>query len=149
VNLATPDRYASPAFLRWLRPGATLRKASLEFNAARKRKKPEIKYGFSFKRLHAEQVAFAMVGDAIVHHAEPRWLTLQEMLRLSGFPIDYPLEPMSAENQGHLIGRGVLPPVGAWLAAQVASGLERNRPAVPGVEEHRLFTAPGSVTVLS
>jgi site-specific DNA-cytosine methylase len=113
---------------------------------SKSREKKISRVSFSLKRLDPDKPAGAMIGPKLVHPYEPRLLSIQEMLYFSGFPLSYRLSgsPMA---QASLIGRGVMPPVGAWLARHVRRAIEegaRFYGATRRAFELDLFKPPGS-----
>jgi site-specific DNA-cytosine methylase len=83
--------------------------------------------GLGHIRLKDTGPATATVGYAMVHPIEHRFLTLNEVQAIAGYPDDYDFggkSPFAKELD--LIGRGVCPPVGEWLARLVAESLKEN-----------------------
>ncbi len=81
--------------------------------------------GFGHVRLKADSVATATVGYSMVHPTQHRFLSVNEVAVLAGFPNGYKF--MGGElgaQQLDLIARGVCPPVGAWLARSVMAGIK-------------------------
>jgi DNA (cytosine-5)-methyltransferase 1 len=76
----------------------------------------------TIRRIHRGQPA-PVVMHELVHPTEDRGLSIKELATLCGYPPGY--EFIGAKDAGQ-VGRGVCPPVGAWLAANVARCLERN-----------------------
>lgn len=62
------------------------------------------------------------------HPTEPRYLSINEMSRLTGFPDwwDWDVKG-SVSAKASLIARGVTPPVGRWLAGFIHNALTENR----------------------
>lgn len=86
------------------------------------------KVGFGHTRLRDVGPASATVGYAMVHPTEHRFLTVNEVQALAGFPDDYEFTGgQNGAQQLDLIARGVCPPVGEWLARRVREGLERGK----------------------
>lgn len=137
-------------FLRFVRQGENLRTARERYveRYGEKRARAVKKTGFSLRRLRADRVAGAMISSRFLHPTEPRYLTVGEMLHFSGFPLDYRLSG-NPHAQASEIGRGVMPPVGAWLARIVAAGLRRDRPDRGRVVEANLYQPPGAVRELN
>lgn len=71
---------------------------------------------FTIKRARSGQPA-PVVMHELVHPTEDRGLSIRELATLSGYPSMY--EFVGATDAGQ-VGRGVCPPVGAYLAEQVA-----------------------------
>jgi DNA (cytosine-5)-methyltransferase 1 len=71
-----------------------------------------------------------------VHPEEHRMLTAREYARLSGFPDDFELMG-GPEHWVEQLGRGVCPPVGVWIASEVAAYLRGERGSY----------GPGEVTI--
>jgi site-specific DNA-cytosine methylase/2-polyprenyl-3-methyl-5-hydroxy-6-metoxy-1,4-benzoquinol methylase len=72
----------------------------------------------------------ATVGYGMIHPKQHRFLTVNEVQALAGFPDDYVFEGRGANElpKMQLIARGVMPPVAAWLAASIKDSLELNQP---------------------
>jgi site-specific DNA-cytosine methylase len=67
-----------------------------------------------------------------VHPTEPRYLTVREIARLSGYPDWWKWDiPVGPQTKSSLIARGVTPAVGNWLAKLVYESLEAGAPATP------------------
>lgn len=82
------------------------------------------KPSFLAYRINPDQVLGVIFGDKTFHHKEPRHLALNELGVLHGFPPEYNW----VSNFHRLdVQRGVLPPVGEWLARVVAAGIKANR----------------------
>lgn len=102
--------------------------------------------GIGHIRLKTDGPATATVGYAMVHPTEHRFLHLNEIQALAGYPqsFDFGGSGMYAKELD-LVARGVCPPVGEWLARSVAACLKDPAPVrgpsvtlydyrVPGVE---------------
>lgn len=64
------------------------------------------------------------------HPTEPRYLTVREMARLSGYPDWWNWDTGTGpQSKASLIARGVTPTVGEWLAALVKASLDWEKPA--------------------
>jgi len=87
---------------------------------------------FGHCRLPVGKPGGAVVGYAMVHPTQHRFLSTEEMQLLSGYPADYEFTPTSAGARASEIARGVCPPVGAWLAKAVRRA----------VDQHKLLTKP-------
>jgi site-specific DNA-cytosine methylase len=100
-----------------------------------------------YHKVHPERIAHAITGAILVHHAEPRWLTVQELAYLTGYPASYRFAAGNSGAKGGEIARGVCPPVGAWLAQLVASGIRGGTAttAEPRAWEVNLFKPPGAI----
>lgn len=120
-------------YLHLLRPGQRLR--SLQEEHLMPEGGWEIKpnghcrgrVGFGHVRLRDSGPATATVGYSMVHPTENRFLSVNEVQALAGFPQNYrfPGKDRGAD-QLDLIARGVCPPVGEWFADRVAEALIRN-----------------------
>lgn len=86
-------------------------------------------------RLPLERPSGAVVGYGIVHPTEDRFITINEMKLLCGFPIDYKFVPKGLSACASEIARGVCPPVGEWLAGHVARALLQGERQAPEVRE--------------
>lgn len=84
-------------------------------------------------RVDGEGHIGTITGDYFVHPTLDRFMGINELKVLNGFPEDYWLEGNPA---GHfsLISRGVCPPVAEWLAGCVSRGVAGNEPAEAGTE---------------
>lgn len=85
-------------------------------------------------RVDANDVLGTIAGDYFIHPTEDRFLGMNELKVLNGFPIDYQLEG-SPQYHASLICRGVCPPVAEWLAENIRYAIERNEPVTPGTEQ--------------
>jgi site-specific DNA-cytosine methylase len=132
-------------FLNEVQPGETLRGARARLPKKKRDRLPGI--GFVYHKVHPERVAHAITGAILVHHAEPRWLTVQELAYLTGYPASYRFAAGNSGAKGGEIARGVCPPVGAWLAQLVASGIRGGTAttAEPHAWEVNLFKPPGAI----
>lgn len=84
--------------------------------------------GFGHVRLDDHGPATATVGYSMVHPTQHRFLHVNEVAALAGFPPGYVFDGgPSGAKQLDLIARGVCPPVGRWLAEQVRRGVEAGR----------------------
>lgn len=83
--------------------------------------------GFGHVRLKDSGPATATVGYSMVHPTEHRFLSVNEVQALAGFPQSYRF-PGAARgaDQLDLIARGVCPPVGEWFARRVAEAVARD-----------------------
>lgn len=79
---------------------------------------------FGHRRLHGDEVATTMSGYILIHPTKPRPLGVNELKQLCGFPLDYEVQGVSADVQVKQLSRGVCPPVGEWLARNLARGLK-------------------------
>ena len=83
-----------------------------------------IPLGFGHIRLRTGGPASATVGYAMVHPTEDRFLCVNEVAALAGFPDEYEfVGGVSGAAQLDVIAMGVCPPVGEWLAKAVRDGL--------------------------
>ena len=77
--------------------------------------------GFVVKMAHPERLA-PLVHHLVAHPFEPRFLSLDELMALSGIPLDWKFS--GNYNASALeLSRTVLPPVGKWIATAVKQGL--------------------------
>jgi site-specific DNA-cytosine methylase len=154
--------YWHPDFIRMVKPGDALRAVYPRWlkrvqkrygkrltEDLRRRVAP--KPNFGNRRVPLDKPCGAVVDAFLIHPTELRYLTLGELLHLSGFPTDYPLVGSTFANRAHQICRGVLPPVGEWLAGNVARALRMSRPAPeqPTFLEINLYSKPGDVRELT
>lgn len=99
---------------------------------------------FTIKRTRADAPA-PVVMHELIHPTEHRALGVNELKVLCGFPSWYEFLGLSDVGQ---ISRGVCPPVGAWLARNVARCLELNEREAPTVRLIDVSRPPGAVTEL-
>lgn len=105
------------------------------------------KPSFLAYRINPDKVCGVLFGDKTFHHTEPRHLALNELGVLHGFPKDYDW----VSNRHRLdIQRGVLPPVGEWLAGAVADAIRAaSRKRAPVAKPTRTLvdfrTVPGAI----
>jgi DNA (cytosine-5)-methyltransferase 1 len=86
-----------------------------------------------------------VVMHEMIHPTEDRALSVKELALLCGYPPGY--EFVGARDAGQ-VGRGVCPPVGEWLARQVARSLDLNEREAPTVRLIDVQRPPGTVVVL-
>lgn len=99
---------------------------------------------FTIRRCRPDQPA-PVVMHELVHPTEHRAMGVNELKALCGFPSWYEFVGLSDVGQ---ISRGVCPPVGAWLARNVARCLEVNEREAPTVRLIDVSRPPGSTLVL-
>jgi site-specific DNA-cytosine methylase len=115
---------------RWLKntkPGHRL-----QFTYDRLVRKPKIgargqKLGrpsFLKRRLDPSGPSTTIIGNALFHPTQHRFLAVNECAALCGFPQSWQWPKTDGYN---LLARGVMPPVGEWLARQVAAAIRRGR----------------------
>lgn len=78
-------------------------------------------------RLPLDRPSGAVVGYSMIHPTEHRFLSTEEMQRLSGFPDDYVFTAKAVQARASEIARGVCPPVGAYLGSAFAAALDRGK----------------------
>lgn len=105
--------------------------------ALAKKKKVKVVVGrpsFQLQRLPWDGYCSVLTGDCRkIHPKENRMITVEEAAALSGFPKDYQFSG-SVSNQTSEIAKGVMPPVGEYLAKIVWKGLVAKRKAYgPGL----------------
>lgn len=78
-------------------------------------------------RVDGEDLIGTITGDYFVHPTEDRFLGMNELKVLNGFPQDYWLE---GPPGGHasLLARGVCPDVAEWLAGRARAAVDRGVP---------------------
>jgi len=84
-------------------------------------------------RVDGNDVLGTIAGDYFIHPTEDRFLGMNELKALNGFPPEYFLEG-SPQYHASLLCRGVCPPVAEWLAGNIRRAVDRNEPAIAGVE---------------
>lgn len=82
-------------------------------------------------RVAGDGLIGTITGDYFVHPTLDRFMGIDELKVLNGFPLDYWLEGQPG-GQFSLLSRGVCPPVAEWLARNVASSIAANVPASGG-----------------
>lgn len=82
------------------------------------------KPSFLAYRIDPTKVAGVVFGDKTFHHLEARHLALNELGAIHGFP---PTWDWVGEHHRLDVQRGVLPPVGEWLARAVAAAIAADR----------------------
>lgn len=76
-------------------------------------------------RARADEPIGAFIGDFVIHPLEHRKLGLEEAKAVCGFPPEFVFDrPGPGFSE---LARGVMPPVGAWLARSVARSLEEDK----------------------
>lgn len=81
---------------------------------------------FLVHRLLPDAPSYTVIGCKIIHPTEDRHLSVAENAALCGFPSDY--DWSSAGSDGYnQVARGVMPPVGEWLARNVYRAIEKDR----------------------
>ncbi len=87
--------------------------------------------GFMYCRLNNETTMGAFTGDFFIHPDEDRFIGVEEMKALCGYPSWFTLLGLPS-GHASMLARAVLPPVGAWLARSVRKVLRQpERPWVP------------------
>ena len=84
----------------------------------------------SARRLGLDGPSGAVVTPWLWHPKEHRQLALEEFAALTGFPQDYKWEERGKARHDptvRLMARGVMPPVGAWLAENFARAIRANK----------------------
>lgn len=154
-----PDQYYTKEFIRMCKAGKALRDPYEAYLAKLMKRRPNItererkklapRPSFGDRRAPRDQAMHAVVDTMILHPTEDRYLTLGELAFLGGWPTSYPLLGSNVDQKGRLLTRAVLPPVGRWLAGEVARGISGNRAAPPGrVREVNFYKEPGHITEL-
>lgn len=83
--------------------------------------------GFGHVRLKDRGPASATVGYSMVHPVEHRFMTINEVQAIAGFPQSYKFTgSKNGAKDLDYIARGVCPPVGEWLARRVAEAIKKN-----------------------
>lgn len=100
---------------------------------------------FMLHRLTDEEPPGAFTGNYWLHPHEPRYIGINEMKALTGYPLDYELAG-SKNVAATLLAQAVMPAVGEWIAryakSSIVDNVELDRPRVM---LHDLREAPGSV----
>lgn len=82
---------------------------------------------FGLRRLPVGRPGGAVVGYSLVHPTEDRWIGVEEMGLLSGFPLSYKFAPKRPEAIEDEIARGVCPPIGEYVGRCFAAALEHDK----------------------
>lgn len=131
-------------FFNEVGPGETLRNVRDRYlQKSGKRDEDVIRPGFAYRRADPDRPACTVTGATQIHPDLPRLMSTRELLAVCGFPLSYRLVGRSANDKQPQIARGVLPPVGNWLAKVVRDGLSASKPVSPGLVEVNLYK-PGS-----
>lgn len=102
---------------------------------------------FLKRRLESGQPSGVVIGTTLFHPTQDRYLAVNEAAALCGFPQSYQWPKSDGYN---LLARGVMPPVGEWLARHVAAAVRRGtRLRMPGRWLVDYREAPGSVREVS
>lgn len=78
---------------------------------------------FMHTRLHAHRPMNAFVGNYYFHPTSPRFLGVQEMKAVCGYPLSYKMAGRPGKT-ATLLAQAVLPPVGAWVGRMCKLTLE-------------------------
>lgn len=98
---------------------------------------------FMLHRLNGDYPPGCFTGNYWLHPHEPRYIGVQEMKALTGYPQDYELAG-SKGMAATLLAQAVMPDVGEWVARGVRDSLDINEPITnPRVYWEDLRTAPG------
>lgn len=103
-------------------------------------------------RLRPDRPAVGTVGYAMCHPTQHRFLHINEVQALAGFPQAYVIDRGTKWGSAELdlIARGVCPPVGEWLAKSVKASLDRRiyvkKPTVTIFDFRKPGIAPVDVT---
>jgi len=85
-------------------------------------------------RVNGDGLIGTITGDYFVHPTADRFLGINELKVLNGFPEDYFLEGTPG-GWASLISRGVCPNVAEWLASCMRRGIDAGKSAHTGVRE--------------
>jgi DNA (cytosine-5)-methyltransferase 1 len=96
-------------------------------------------------RVHGDRPMGTLTGDYFIHPTEDRFLGMNELKVLNGFPEDYAFEGRPG-CWASLIARGVCPPVASWLAQNVKNTLLYGVPESGGVYEVDFREPPKHIT---
>lgn len=95
--------------------------------AKRFQKKVVGRPSFQLQRLDPDGYCSVLTGDCRkIHPTQHRMITVEEAAALSGFPPDYQFSG-SVGNQTSEIAKGVMPPVGEYLARHVAQAIQEKK----------------------
>ena len=78
-------------------------------------------------RLPWDKPANVVIAGKPIHPEENRYLSQEETAAICGFPKDYRWPKGSFVDITGYMSRGIMPPVGAWLADNVKRALEMNK----------------------
>jgi site-specific DNA-cytosine methylase len=146
-NDVTPKTNIPDAYYHATRPGESFRGSWDRYTKGGTVNLKTCRQSFAAKRGHHEKVSPAIIGPRIHHPTKPRHLTTSECLHICGYPTDYDFgdqKPGAAQSE---IARAVMPPVGAWLAENVARAVKRNEPVDGEMKAHEVnfFSPPGQI----
>lgn len=79
---------------------------------------------FLKRRIDPSIPSSTVIGNAIFHHKQDRFLAVNECAALCGFKQSWWWPKSDGYN---LLARGVMPPVGEWLARHVAAAVRKRR----------------------
>lgn len=82
--------------------------------------------GFMYSRLRSDCQMGTFTGDMFSHPVKNRFLGINEMRVLCGYPLDFELVGTKGQ-QPSLLARAVLPPVGKWLSTAVKKVIQQPR----------------------
>lgn len=74
-----------------------------------------------------DEPAPVLVGGHMAHPDQPRYLAKEELAAICGYPPDYKWPPQNYGETSSWMSRGIMPPVGAWLAENVLRALQKNK----------------------
>jgi site-specific DNA-cytosine methylase len=78
---------------------------------------------FQDRRLRADEVMGAWVGDKFYHPTEHRHIGVNEAKAICGYPPEFIIAKSDMRGFGSLLARAVMPTVGEWLGRAVAATL--------------------------
>lgn len=84
--------------------------------------------------INPDKVAPTVVGLNLIHHKEPRHLTIGEMKALCGYPAAWKIQPMKGGGRWDFFTRAVMPPIGNWLSGIVHESLKAGKRAPKKIE---------------
>ena len=146
-----PQRYHIARYEDWLHkaaPGEAPRRAWERLNppTTRRYHKNGFVVGrppFTIRRPHPDRPSHTIMHET-VHPTEHRAMSVKELATLCGYPPDYEFPTGMGDHS--LVSRGVCPPVGEWLAREIARCAARDeRDVEPVVQLIDVRKPPGIV----
>ena len=92
-------------------------------------------------RMNGDGVMGTLAGDYFIHPTEDRFLGVNEMKVLNGYPEDYWLEG-HRDSHASFLARGVTPAVAYWLASHFRRAIDRNQPCAEVTQREIDFRTP-------
>lgn len=130
--LIPPMPESHTALIRHTQPGRRLTDAFNEMRSDRQLENIVKRHGkmtgrpsFLHVRVRRDRPSPTIIGPTRWHWSQPRPLAINELQVLCGFPTTWRWPDIHTHEMANLMARGVLPPVGEWLARQVKRSLQQ------------------------